>query len=82
MEFLEQVYWLLEITREWLKNPKYRHYHPLFKMQHQWTVVRHIMDDLRLVQYWTLSMSTLHTVTSHQVITVLNDMINHMDAVM
>ena len=40
------------------------------------------MDVLRPFRYWTLWMSKRHTVTLHHVITVHNDMLDHMDGVM
>jgi hypothetical protein len=40
------------------------------------------MEVLRPFQYRTQWMSNRHTVTIHQVITVYNDMFDHMDGVM
>jgi len=40
------------------------------------------MEVLRPFRYWTLWMSKRHTVTLHHVITVYNDMFDHMDGVM
>jgi len=40
------------------------------------------MDVLRPFRYWTLWMVKTHTVTWHCVITVYNDMFDHMDGVM
>jgi len=40
------------------------------------------MEVLRPFRYWTLWMLKMHTVTLYHVITVYNDMFNHMDGVM
>jgi len=40
------------------------------------------MEVIRPFRYWTLWMSKRHTVTLHYVITVFNDMFDHMDGVM
>ena len=40
------------------------------------------MEVLRSFRYWTLWRSKRHTVTLHHVITVYNDMFDHMDGVM
>jgi len=82
LELVERAYRLREFTREWLKNPKYSDYRPLFTTQDEWTLVKYVMEVLRPFRYWTLSMSKRHTVTLHNVITVYNDMFDHMDGVM
>jgi len=82
LELLERAYRLREFTREWLQNPKYSEYRPLFTTQDEWTIVKYVMEVLRPFRYWTLWMSKRHTVTLHHVITVYNDMFDHMDGVM
>ena len=82
LELLERAYHLREFTRECLKNPKYAEYRPLFTTQDEWTTVKYVMEVLRPFRYWTLWMSKRHTVTLHHVITVYNDMFDHMDGVM
>jgi len=82
LELLKAAYRLREFTREWLQNPKYSEYRPLFKSQDEWTIVKYVMEVLRPFRYWTLWMSKRHTVTLHHVITVYNDMFDHMDGVM
>jgi hypothetical protein len=82
LELLERAYQLREFTREWLKNPKYSDYQPLFTTQDEWTIVKYVMEVLRRFRYWTLWMSKRHTVTLHRVITVYNDMFDHTDGVM
>jgi len=82
LELLEWAYRLQEFTCEWLQNPKYSDYRPLFTSQDEWTIVKYVMEVLRPLRYWTHSMSKRHTVTLHHVITVCNDMFNHMDGVM
>jgi len=82
LESLVHLYWLRELTREWLKNPKYGDYWPLFTTQNEWTIVKYLMEVLQRFWYWTLWMSKRHTFTLHHVITVYNDMFDHMDGVM
>jgi len=82
LELLKRPYRLREFTREWLHNPKYSDYQPLFTTQDEWTIVKYVMEVLRPFRYWTLWISKRHTVTLHHVITVYNDMFDHMDGVM
>jgi len=82
MEVLERAYGLREFTREWLKNPWYTDYLPLFPTKFNWTIVKYIVEVLRAFQHWTRLMSKGHTVTQLHVITVYNDMFNQMDGVM
>jgi len=82
LELLERAFWLHEFTPEWLKNPKYRDYLPVFTTQDDWTIVKYEMEVLRQFRYWTLWMLKRHTVTLHHVITVYNDIFNRMDGVM
>jgi hypothetical protein len=81
LELLERAYRSHEFTCDWRKNPKYNDYLPLFTTQDEWTVAKFVMEVLRPFQYWTLWMSKRHTVTLHHVITVYNDMFDHMDGV-
>jgi len=81
-ELLERAYRLQEFTCEWLQNPKYSEYRLLFTTQDQWTIVKYVMEVLRPFLYWTLWMSKRHTVTLHCIITVHNEMFDHMDGVM
>ena len=82
LELLEWSYRLWAFSREWLNNPKYNDYLCLFTPQDEWTIVKYIMDVLWPVQYLTLWKSKWHKVTLHHIITVYNDMFNHMDGVM
>ena len=82
LELLERAYRLREFTRDWLKNPKFSDYRPLFTTQEEWTMVKYVMEVVRRSRYWTLWMLKRHTVTLHHVITVYNDMFDHMDGVM
>jgi len=82
LELLERAYRLREFTREWHQNPKYAQYQPLFTTQDEWTIVKYVMEVLRPFRYWTLWMSKRHTVTWHHVITVYNDMFDHMEGMM
>ena len=82
LELLERAYRLREFTYEWLLYPKYGEYRPLFTTQDEWMIVKYVMEVLGPFRYWTLWMSRRHTVTLHYVITVYNDMFDHMDGVM
>jgi len=82
LELLECAYRLWEFTCEWLPNPKYAEYGPLFTTQDEWTIVKYVLELLRPFRYWTLWMSKRHTVTLHHIITRYNHMYDHMDGVM
>jgi len=82
MELVEWGYPLWEFTREWLKNPKYSDFCALLTTQDEWTIVKYVMEVSRPFRYWALWMSKRHTITLHHVITVYNDMVDHMDGVM
>jgi len=82
LELLERAYRLREVAWEWLKYPKYSDYRPLFTTQDEWTIVKYVIEVLRPFRYWTLWISKRHTVTLHHLITVYNDMFDHMDGVM
>jgi len=82
LELLERPYRLREFTPGWLQNPKYAEYRPLFTTQDEWTFVKYVMEVLRPFRYWTLWMSKRLPVRLRHVITVYNDMFNHMDGVM
>ena len=82
LESLMCAYQLREFTPKWLQNPKYTDYRPHFTTEDEWTIVKYVMEVLRPFRYWILSMSKRHTVTFHHVITVYNDILDHMDSVM
>jgi hypothetical protein len=82
LELLKRAHGLREFTPEWLKNPKYSYYRPLFTTHDECMIVIYVMEVLRPCRYWTMWMSKWHTVTLHHVITVYNDMFDHMDGVM
>jgi len=82
LELLERAYRLREFTCESLQNPKYSEYRPPFTTQDEWTIVKYVMEVLRPFQYWTLWMLKRYTVTLHHVITVYNDMFDHINGVM
>jgi len=79
---LERSYWLHEFTWECLRNPTYSDHRPLFTSQDEWTIVRYIMEVVWQFRYWTLWMLKWHTVTLHHVITVYNDLFDHIDGMM
>jgi len=70
LELLERACRLQEFTREWLQNPKYSEYRPLFTTQDEWTIAKYVMEVLRSFRYWTLWMSKRHTVSLHHFISV------------
>jgi len=82
LELRERAYRLREFTHELLQNPKYTEYRPLFTTQDEWTIVKYVMEVLRPLGYWTIWMSMRRTVTLPHVISVYNDMFDHMDGVM
>jgi hypothetical protein len=47
LEFLDRAYRSWDFTREWLQNPKYTEYWPLFTTQDEWTIVKYVMEVLR-----------------------------------
>jgi len=82
VELLERAYRLREFTREWLKNPTYSEYRSLYTTEDEWTIVKYVMGVLMPFRYWTLLMLKRHTVTLHHVITVYDDMFDHMDGIL
>jgi hypothetical protein len=53
-----------------------------FTTQDEWTIDKYVMEVSWPFRYWTRRMSKRHTITLHPVITVYNDMFDHMDGVM
>jgi len=86
VEFENGVTWAsLTVTRIHpcvLKIPIFSYYQPLFIIQDTWTIVKYVMEVLTLFWDWTLWMLTRHTVTLHHIITVYNDIFDHMAATM
>jgi hypothetical protein len=82
LEWLEHAYRLREFTHEWVQNPKYAEYRPLFTTQDERMIIQYVMEVLRPFRYWTHWMSKRHTVRLHYIITVYNDMFYHMDGMM
>jgi hypothetical protein len=81
-ELLERAYHSREFTPKWLQTPEYAEYRPLFTTQDEWTIVKYFMEVQRPFRGWTHWMSKRHTVTLRHVITVYNDMFDHMNGVM
>jgi hypothetical protein len=52
LELLERAFCLREFTRQWLQNPKYNGYRPLFTTQEELTIVKYAMEVLRPLRYW------------------------------
>ena len=82
LELLEPAYRLQEFTRMWLQYPSYTEYQPFFTTQDQWTIVKYVMEVLRISRNWTLWMWKWNTVTLNHIITVDSDKFDHTDGVM
>ena len=82
MDLLESASRLQSFTRGWLKNPKYTYFQPLFATQDEWTIVQYVMEVLWPFLYCTLCMSKRHSVTPLHVLTVYNDILDHLDGIM
>ena len=82
LELLQRTCRLHEFTRMCLTNRRYSDYWPHFATQDEWTIVKYVIEVLRPFRYWTLWMLKSHTVTLHHVISVYNDLFDHMDGVM
>jgi len=82
LELFEQAYWFPEFSWEGRKNSKYSDYRPLVTTQDQWTMIEYVKVALRPFWYWMLWMLKIHMVTLHHVITVYNDLFDHMDGIM
>jgi uncharacterized membrane protein YpjA len=76
LELLERA------CRNVFQSPTYAKYRPLFTTQDEWMIGKYVMEVLGPLRYWTLWMSKCHTVKLHQVFTVHNDMLDHMDGMM
>jgi len=82
LEGLGQGDWSWEFTPEWPQNQKYNDYRPLVTTQNTGPIVKYIIEVLSQIWYWTLSMSKMHIVPLHSLITVHNDMCDYMDGIM
>jgi len=47
LELLELAYRIQEFTQEWLRNPKYAEYRPLFTTQDEWMIIKYVREVLR-----------------------------------
>jgi len=54
LELLERAYRIREFTGEWLPNPRYSEYRPLFTTPDKWTIVKYVIEVLRPFRYWNL----------------------------
>jgi len=64
-----------------LKNPTWTDYRPLFTTEDEWTLVKYIMLVISPFQFRTLWMSKWQTVTPFNIITLSENIFNHMDVV-
>jgi len=79
---LERAYGLWEYTCEWLQNPQRSDYRSLITIQYAVTIGKYVIVVSGPFQSWTVGMLKKNTVTLHNVITVYDDMFNHMNGVM
>jgi hypothetical protein len=82
LELLGCAYRSWEFAHQWLQNPKYSEYRPLFTTQDEWTIVKCVIEVMRPFRYWTLWMSKRYPAALHHVIAGYNDTFYHMDGVM
>lgn len=74
---LERAYRLRFYTEEWLEC--YPDFQPLYTTEDEWHAVEYVLEVLAPFRYWTLWMSKRHTVTLHRVISIYNEMFDHME---
>ena len=82
LEFPKHIYRFHEFTPKLLTNTKYSDYQPLLTPQNEQTIVKYVMELLWPFRYWTPQILKWHTVTLQHVITVSNNMSDHMDGLM
>jgi len=82
LELIESAYLSGWFTSKCLQNPTCSDYRLLFTTKDEWTIIKCVMEVARRSQYRTLWMLKRHTITLPHVITVYNDMSDHMDGVM
>ena len=51
LELYEWAYRLRKLTCELLMNPIYSNYRPLQRTQDEWTIIKYVMNVLRLFRY-------------------------------
>ena len=74
---LERAYRLRPYTSEWLKD--YPEFQPLYTTDDEWRAVEYVLEVLVPFRYWTLWMSKRQTITLHRVISIYNEMFDHME---
>ena len=80
LAMLERAYRLKSYTYCWLNG--YPQYQSLFTTEDEWKAVEYVLQVLLPFRYWTLWMSKRRTITLHRVISIYNDMFDHMDSVL
>ena len=80
LAMLERAYRLRPYTREWLEN--YPDFQPLYTTDDEWHTVEYVLEVLTPFRYWTLWLSKRHTITLHRVISIYNEMFDHMEGAM
>src|SRR5437588_8939239 len=76
---LERAYRLKTYTYRWLIQ--YPQYKSLFTIEEEWKAVEYVLQVLLPFRYWTLWMSKWRTITLHRVISIYNDIFDHMESV-
>jgi hypothetical protein len=80
LAMVEKAYRLQPYMCLWLVD--YPQFSPLFTTDEEWNAVEYVLQVLCPFRYWTLWMSKRHTITLHRVITIYNDMFDHMESVL
>lgn len=79
---LERAYRLRPYTRQWLSNDEFSGFRPLYTTEDEWQAVEYVLEVLTPFRYWTLWMSKRHTITLHRVISIYNEMFDHLEGAM
>jgi hypothetical protein len=80
LAMLERAYRLRPYTRFWLQE--YPQFSTLWTTEEEWKAIEYVLQVLLLFRYWTLWMSKRKSITLHRVITIYNDMFDHVENVL
>ena len=80
LAMLERAYRLRPYIRCWLRQ--YPQFTSLYTTEEEWKAVEYVLQVLLPFRYWTLWMSKRQSITLHRVITIYNDMFDHMESVL
>ena len=79
---LERAYWLRPYMCQRLLNDEFLGFWPLYTTEDEWQAVEYVLEVLTPFRYWTLWMSKRHTITLHRVISIYNEMFDHLEGAM